>query len=82
MSVSSERPLSTGQPSFTTRPHSPASTSLCATPWSSLPANTVASWPDQTVLSLGCGTGLAERHLIDQFHVPYAQLWARMFRLP
>ncbi|MBV6427764.1 MAG: Trans-aconitate 2-methyltransferase [Haliscomenobacter sp.] len=33
------------------------------------------SWPDQTVLSLGCGTGLAERHLIDQFHVPYAQLW-------
>ncbi|MBK6950031.1 MAG: class I SAM-dependent methyltransferase [Haliscomenobacter sp.] len=33
------------------------------------------SWPHQTVLSLGCGTGLVERHLIDQFHVPYAQLW-------
>ncbi|MCB0579660.1 MAG: methyltransferase domain-containing protein [Phaeodactylibacter sp.] len=33
------------------------------------------SFPDSSLLSVGCGTGLVERTLIDEFGIPYQQLF-------
>lgn len=32
-------------------------------------------FPNSSLISIGCGTGLAERHLIDEFGIPYGALF-------